>query len=156
MVETVNDRPVYKVSFYYNFWLFEFQILKKMYKTLEIWGQKVFEGGFVTIKFQRAEKTENGGDIYMWYYLENNGRKQWFITSGSDFLDRNDRSWLYINSEGEQEFLINTGGTLFCNIFWGIFVLPRHSFLQTLIRKTSTQNQTSTQIDPFFSQGLTF
>ena len=105
--------------------------MKKKYETVEIWGQKVFEGGFVTIKFQRAEKTENGGDIYMWYFLENNGKKQWFITSGSDFLDRNDRSWLYIDSEGEQEFLINTGGILFCNIFWGIFVLPRHPFLQT-------------------------
>ena len=57
----------------------------------------------------------------MWYYLENNGRKQWFITSGSDFLDRTDKSWLYLNSEGEQEFFINTGGTLLKRAFSALF-----------------------------------
>lgn len=151
MVETVNDRPVYKVSFYYNFWLFEFQILKKMYKTLEIWGQKVFEGGFVTIKFQRAEKTENGGDIYMWHYLENNGRNQWFITWESDFLDRRDRALLYINSEGEQEEFHNKYWWYpFLQNFLRNFCFASSPLFANLIRKTSTQ------IDPFFSQGLTF
>ena len=81
MVETVNDRPAYKVSFWYNF---------------ETFGKEVPK-----LNLKRAENTEGGLGIYL-YYISTESRKQWLITTESAFQDRRSNSYLYINSEGEQ------------------------------------------------------
>ena len=53
---------------------------------------------FVTLEFQRDRKTEDGDQIYLWY---NETEKDWHLSSGSDFQARNDRGYMYINSQGK-------------------------------------------------------
>ena len=54
---------------------------------------------FATVKFQRTEK--DGDEIYLWYH------ETWRLTSGSNFQARNDRCWMYIDSQGEHDLWIH-------------------------------------------------
>ena len=55
-----------------------------------------------TIRFQRAKQTEEGLDIYLWYYVSES-RAAWMITKESKFQGRTDWRYMYIDSEGKQE-----------------------------------------------------
>ena len=78
MIETVNNRPAYKVSFC-NF----FKIFIKV----------------TTLTFQRNEKTESGKDIYLLSHSSKTGQ-EWQITDSESFKSRDGASWLKIKSEG--------------------------------------------------------
>ena len=78
MVEIVNDRPVYKVSFSYS-------TCNCSSKT------------FATFEFQRDGKDKNGDEIYLWY------NEQWILTKGSNFQARNKICFMYNNSKSNQE-----------------------------------------------------
>ena len=55
-----------------------------------------------TIRFQRAKQTEDGYDIYLWYYRSESHR-QWMIARESEFQAGTNNALMYINSEGKQE-----------------------------------------------------
>ena len=55
-----------------------------------------------TIRFQRAAQTEEGLDIYLWYYVSES-EAAWMITKESDFQGRTNWAYMYIDSEGKQE-----------------------------------------------------
>ena len=91
MVEIVNDRPVYKVSF----------ILDKK----DVQQQSLY------FKSKRNEKNEDGVEIYLWYHREvlalenltNIMDHSWRLTTDSDFKARNTRAYMYITSRRKQE-----------------------------------------------------
>ena len=55
-----------------------------------------------TIRFQRAKQTEEGLDIYLWYYVSES-EAAWMITKERDFQGRTNLAYMYIDSEGRQE-----------------------------------------------------
>ena len=55
---------------------------------------------FATFEFQRAEKDENGKEVYLWYQEKT---KSWHLTLGSSFKARTNQSLIYIKSQGKQE-----------------------------------------------------
>ena len=83
-MEIVNDRPAYKVSFWYYF---------------ETFGIEVPQ-----LNLKRAENTESGNGIYLWY-SSSATPERWMISNESDFQDRRNALYMLIYSEGEQEFL---------------------------------------------------
>ena len=55
-----------------------------------------------TIRFQRAKQTEDGRDMYLWYYVSES-LHQWMIVEEREFQARNNNAFMYIDSEGKQE-----------------------------------------------------
>ena len=80
LVETVNGRPAFKVSF--------------------LLTRNTCNKRFVNFLFQRGEKTKLGSEIYLWYH---GTEKDWRLSSGSDFKARNNNCLMYIDSQGKQE-----------------------------------------------------
>ena len=54
------------------------------------------------IRFQRAKQTEDGYDIYLWYFVSES-QAAWRIAKESEFEARTNIVYMYIESEGKQE-----------------------------------------------------
>ena len=79
MVEIVNDRPAFKVSF--------------------LLTRKIFNKRFVNFLFQRDEKDSYGDEVYLWYH---GTEKAWRLSRDSEFKTRKNYSGLKIQSQGKQ------------------------------------------------------
>ena len=84
-VGIVNDRPVYKVSFFHeNFFI-----------------EKVVITGFSNFYIQRNKKTCNGKEIFIWYYRGSSSFALWQFSLGNDFRDRSEMAWIKFKSQGK-------------------------------------------------------
>ena len=80
LVETLNGRPAYQVSFLID---------KKHFKKI-----------FVNFLFQRDEKTECGRDIRLWYQET---EKKWLLTCTSKNQTKSKICYMHIKSQGKHE-----------------------------------------------------
>ena len=82
---------------------------------------------FATVKFQRTEK--DGDEIYLWYHEE-----RWRLSSGSNFQPRNDRCWMYIDSQGKHDLWIHLQW-----VFIFLIQYTKHKFLRVWCQETWNQ-----------------
>ena len=80
LVETVNGRPVFKVSL--------------------LLTRNTFNIRVVNFLFQRDEKIEKAYEIYLWYH---GTEKDWRLTIADSFKARNNHTLMKFNSQGKEE-----------------------------------------------------
>ena len=80
LVESVNDRPVYKVC---------------LISRIEICNHRILSFLF----FQRNEKTPRGREVVIWY---NSDCESWGFTTGDSFKAKDGLFWMTLESEGKK------------------------------------------------------